>query len=115
MEGAVIQTLRYGVGAGFKKGFFAGPSRLSFKSKIFIFYFLFFIFFLEVGGGGGGGGPAPPPPPPPPPAPGPSPESAAAYEPVFRTLNCCELRGIQSAGGSKFRNILLNKNWAKNY
>ena len=47
--------------------------------------------------------------------PGPSPESAAAYEPVFRTLNCCELRGIQSAGGSKFRNILLNKNWAKNY
>ena len=101
------------MGAGFKKGFFAGPSRLSFKSKIFIFlifYFLFFIFyflFLFFFFGGGGGGPPPPP--------GPSPESAAAYEPVFRTLNCCELRGIQSAGGSKFRNILLNKNWAKNY
>ena len=94
------------MGAGFKKGFFAGPSRLSFKSKIFIFYFLFFIFyflfFFFFWGGGGGW-------------PGPSPESAAAYEPVFRTLNCCELRGIQSAGGSKFRNILLNKNWAKNY
>ena len=55
MEGAVIQTLRYGVGAGFKKGFFAGPSRLSFKSKIFIFYFLFFIFYFFFGGGGGGG------------------------------------------------------------
>ena len=90
------------MGAGFKKGFFAGPSRVSFKSKIFIFYFFFFFFFF--GGGVGGGG-----------WPGPSPESAAAYEPVFRTLNCCELRGIQSAGGSKFRNILLNKNWAKNY
>lgn len=75
------------MGAGFKKCFF-GPSRLSFRSK-------------NVGGGGGW--------------PGPSPESAAAYKPVFRTLNCCELRGIQSAGGSKFRNILLNKNWAKNY
>ena len=93
------------MGAGFKKGFFAGPSRVSFKSKIFIFYFFFFFFFFFGGGGGGGGGGGP----------GPSPESAAAYEPVFRTLNCCELRGIQSAGGSKFRNILLNKNWAKNY
>ena len=96
------------MGAGFKKGFFAGPSRLSFKSKIFIFYFFFsffFFFFFFLGGGGGGGAPPP----------GPSPESAAAYEPVFRTLNCCELRGIQSAGGSKFRSILRNKNWAKNY
>ena len=79
------------MGAGFKKCFFAGPSLLSFRSN-------FFFFFKGVGGW-----------------PGPSPESAAAYEPVFRTLNCCELRGIQSAGGSKFRNILLNKNWAKNY
>ena len=26
---------------------------------------------------------------------GPSPGSATAYKPVFRTLNCCELRGIQ--------------------
>ena len=43
------------MGAGFKKGFFAGPSRLSFKSKIFIFYF-----FFGGGGGGGGGGQAPP-------------------------------------------------------
>ena len=49
------------MGAGFKKGFFAGPSRLSFKSKIFIFYFLFsFFFFFFFLGGGGGGGQAPP-------------------------------------------------------
>lgn len=47
--------------------------------------------------------------------PGPSPGSATAYKPVFRTFNCCELRGIQSSGGPKFRHILLNKNWAKNY
>ena len=80
------------MGAGFKKCFFAGPS--PFRSNFF-----FFFFFFKGGEGW----------------PGPSPESAAAYEPVFRTLNCCELRGIQSAGGSKFRNILLNKNWAKNY
>ena len=45
---------------------------------------------------------------------GPSPRSATVYKPVFRTLNCCEQRGIQLAGGSKFCYIMLNKSWAKN-
>ena len=83
-------------GSWFQKMFFRWPFTPQFQVKFFFFFFFFFF----MGGGGW---------------PGPSPESAAAYEPVFRTLNCCELRGIQSAGGSKFRNILLNKNWAKNY
>ena len=82
---AVIQTLSKG-GAGFQNIFF-GPSGVSFRSK-------------NIGEG---------------PGPGPSPGSATDYKPVFRTLNFCELRGIQSAGGPKFRYILLNKNWAKNF